>query len=105
MGTVLILLGCFLLYAKSKHFPEHFSQIALKLRGKENQLRIAAYFLFVLANVIFVYQFGWATGLTIFLFVVMFGLSITVMFLPLNKKYAYLLLGLSLVSIIVENSL
>lgn len=105
MGTILTFLGCFLLYAKSKHFPDHFSRIALRLKGKENQLRVAAYFLFVLANVVFIYQFGWATGLTVFLLVVMFGLSITVMLLPLNKKYAYLLLGLSLLSIIIENSL
>lgn len=105
MSIVLVFFGCLLLYAKSKHFPDHYSNIALKLKGQENRLRIGAYLLFLLANVALIYQYGWATGLTVFLIVLMFGLSITIMLLPLHKKYAYLLLGLSLLSIIAENGL
>ncbi|MEM7382210.1 MAG: hypothetical protein AAF361_13575, partial [Bacteroidota bacterium] len=50
-------------------------------------------------------QYGLFTGLVIFLITLMFGLCVTIMFLPLDKKYAYLMLGLSLLFIIIENVL
>ncbi|WP_422858901.1 DUF3325 family protein [Flagellimonas sp. S174] len=105
MGILLTFFGCFFLYSKSKHFPVQFSEIAAKTQGREKQLRIGAYGLFILANTILVYQFGWATGLIIFFMVLMFGLSVIIILLPLHKKFAYLLIGLSLLSILIENIL
>ena len=105
MSIVLIFLGCFLLYAKSKHFPVHFLNVVAKFSMHKIALRSIAYLLFFFATILLMIQYGPATGLVIFLIALMFGLCLTIMFLPLNKKYAYLLVGLSLVCIIIENTL
>ncbi|MEM9000203.1 MAG: hypothetical protein AAGB24_08050 [Bacteroidota bacterium] len=105
MAIVLIFLGCFLLYSKSKHFPKQFAALAYRLQGKETVVRIASYGFFILSMASLIHQFGLASGLIIFLIVLMFGLCLIVMFLPLHKKYAYLLVGLGLLSIVIENSL
>ncbi|BFP40766.1 hypothetical protein FGF1_16110 [Flavobacteriaceae bacterium GF1] len=105
MGIILVFLGCSLLYAKSKHFPDYFANFKRRARENPKSLRLISYGMFLLSMVVLCLQNGVATGLVIFLITLMFGLSLTIMFLPLNKKYAYLMVGLSLLSIIVENSL
>ncbi|MEM8507678.1 MAG: hypothetical protein AAF717_07605 [Bacteroidota bacterium] len=105
MSIVLIFLSCFLLYTKSKHFPQQFAKIGKKLKGKERVVGGIAYILFLIAFALMAYRYGLATGGIIFLITLMLGLSLTIMFLPLHKKYAYVLLGLSLLSIVMENIL
>ncbi len=105
MSIVLIFLGCIALYAKSKNFPEHFSNLLKRSKIKKTAWRGIGYLFLVLGAIVLMVQYGLATGLVIFLITLMFGLSVTIMFLPLNKKYAYILLGLSLVFIILENSI
>ncbi|WP_367279573.1 DUF3325 family protein [Ulvibacterium sp.] len=105
MGIILIFLGCFLLYAKSKHVPRYFSRIEAWAKQQPKKTRLLAYGLFALSVVIFCWQNGIATGLVAFLVALMFGLCLTIIFLPLHKKYAYLLVGLSLVLIIINTIL
>ena len=96
MGIVLIFLGCFLLYAKSKHFPKRLQHLGSRLR--KNALFLGAYL--ILGS-----QFGWATGFVVFLITITLGLVLNIMLLPLNQKYAYVLAGLSLLVIIIDNIL
>lgn len=105
MGIILVFLGCFLLYAKSRHFPNYYPNLKKRAAGNPKVLRWISYGMFLLSVTIFCLQNGVATGLVIFLITLMFGLCLTIMFLPLNKKYAYVMVGLSLLSIIIENSL
>lgn len=105
MGILLIVLGCLLLYSRSKYFPAALEKIFGSFRGKPGVLRIVAYLFFVASAIILMVGYGPATGLLIFLITLMFALCLIIMFLPLNKKYAYLLVGLSLLFIIIENSL
>ncbi|MEE1963948.1 hypothetical protein V1387_14740 [Allomuricauda taeanensis] len=105
MGIVLVLLGCFLLYAKSRHFPVFLTGIGEKAKKDPGRTRILAYTSFALAIVFLGHQYGFFTGFVIFLTTLMFGLCITVMFLPLHNKYAYILMGLCIIVILIENSL
>ncbi len=105
MAIVLIFLGCFLLYAKSKHFPKRMEHWALQLKSKPVRTRIFGYTLFVASFTILSLQFGFATGIVIFIMAVLLALSLTIMLLPLHRKYAYILAGLSVLVIVVENML
>ncbi|MEM9361859.1 MAG: DUF3325 family protein [Bacteroidota bacterium] len=105
MGIVLIFLGCFLLYAKSKHFPKRFETIGDKMRHKPVLTRWIGYLLFLVSASIFVYQFGLGTGLIAFFITVLLGLCLTIILLPLNKKYVYVLGALSVIVIVIENIL
>ncbi|MEM1259848.1 MAG: hypothetical protein AAGH81_15070 [Bacteroidota bacterium] len=102
MGIVLIFFGCFILYAKSKHIPDFLSKFGDRLRTKPTVTRIAAYFLFLLAVVVLGNSYGFWTGLLIFLMVLMFTLMLTLILLPLNKKYAYFIAALSIIAILTE---
>ena len=105
MGIVLIFFGCFLLYAKSKHFPKRLQHLGSRLRKNTVQTRLVGYALFLGAYLILVSQFGWATGFVVFLITITLGLVLNIMLLPLNQKYAYVLAGLSLLVIIIDNIL
>jgi len=102
MGIVLIFIGSFLLYAKSKHFPDFLSGLGSKLKARHSVNRFIAYFLFVISLVLLGYEFGFWTGLVIFIITVMFALTLTITLLPLNKRYAYLLTALSLFVLLIE---
>ncbi|MEM9078590.1 MAG: hypothetical protein AAGC43_16235 [Bacteroidota bacterium] len=105
MGLVLILLGCFLLYAKSRHFPKQFTSIGERMKKKPELTRWVAYLMFLLSASIFAYQLGIGTGLTAFFISVLLGLCLTIVLLPLNKKYVYVLGALSVIVIVMENIL
>ncbi|WP_375586872.1 DUF3325 family protein [Flagellimonas aurea] len=105
MGIVLVLLGCFMLYAKSRHFPMFLSNMGKKAKENPVGTRWLAYAIFALSLALLGYQYGFFTGFVIFLTTLMFGLCITVMLLPLQNKYAYILAGLCIVVILIENSL
>lgn len=105
MGILLIFLGCFLLYAKSKYVPKDLANIEKWTRANPLGTRLIVYALFVTSIIVLCLQNGLATGLVIFLFALMFGLCITIILIPLNKKYAYWIAGLSVLFIIIENIL
>ncbi|MEM9649889.1 MAG: hypothetical protein AAF969_15530 [Bacteroidota bacterium] len=105
VGIVLIFVGCFILYAKSKHFPKHLRKIGGIAKVRPNQQRWIAYGLFAIATAILALQYGFFTGLVIFMITVMFALCLTISLLPLNHRYAYILAGLSVLIITIENML
>ncbi|MEM6893489.1 MAG: DUF3325 family protein [Bacteroidota bacterium] len=105
MGIVLIFLGCFLLYAKSKHFPKRLQHLGNRLRKNTVQTRLVGYLLFVGAYLLLGSQLGWATGFVVFLITLILGLVLNIILLPLHQKYAYILAGLSLLVIIIDNIL
>ena len=95
MGIVLTFFGSFLLYAKSRHFPGHLRGIGDRFKNKVLLARLLAYVLFVIAIALLVLQLGFFTGLLVFFITLMFALSLTILLLPLHKKYAYVLAALS----------
>ena len=102
MAIVLIFLGWFLRYAKSKHLPNHLSNIGDKAKSAPVVVRIVAYLLFITGIFMLTVDFGFWTGLTIFIITLMFTLALTIILLPLNKKYAYVLVILSILALITE---
>jgi len=104
MGILLIFLGCFLLYTKSKYVPKYFSNLEKWAKARPIGTRLIAYGLFITSIIVLCLQNGLATGLVIFLIALIFGLCITIILIPLNKKYAYWMAGLSVLFIIIENT-
>ena len=105
MGIILALLGCVLLYSKSKYSPVFISRFRKKVSLKNTHIRLLAYTLFFISIVLLTNQLGFWTGLVTFLIVLMFGLSLTIVIVPLNKRVAYILCGLSILMVIIENML
>lgn len=105
MGIVLVLLGCFLLYAKSRHLPIFLQRIGDRAKQDSIRTRILAYIIFAMSLAVLGYQYGFFTGFIIFLTTLMLSLCLIVMLLPLHNKYAYILTALSIIIIVIENSL
>lgn len=105
MAIIIILVACFLLYAKSKHFPPQFKKVGEIAQTNPKRQRWTAYSLLVLAAVLLGFQYGLFTGLVILLLSVIFGLSLTIMLLPLNQRYVYALAILSVIVITLESIL
>lgn len=103
MAIVLIFLGCFLLYAKSKHLPVFLEAIGNKAKKRPKITRLVAYMAFVLALLVLAYRYGFFTGSIIFFTALMLGLCLVVMLLPLHNRYAYLLIVIALIIIVIEN--
>ncbi|RNC83440.1 MAG: hypothetical protein ED556_12855 [Winogradskyella sp.] len=105
MTIILTLLGCFFLYSKSKFSPTFVSEVYRKLRLNQLSTRVIAYTLFAISITLSIMELGFWTGLITFLLVLMFGLCITVVILPLNKRIAYIITGLGILFIVIENIL
>lgn len=105
MGIVLIFLGCFVLYSKSRYFPTYLKDLISITKNPTSRLYYIGFSLFILAIIILGFQYGFYTGTIIFLSALMLGMSMTIIFLPLNKKYAYLMAGLSILVIVIETSI
>ena len=102
MGILLVFLGSFLLYIKSKHIPAFLGRIGEMASAKPAITRGGGYLLFFIAMILLTKSYGFWTGLVIFMITLMFALTLIIVLLPLNKKYAYLLFGLSVVAILTE---
>lgn len=102
MGIMLVLLGSFLLYAKSKYIPAFLGRIGEFTKTRPTITRIGSYVLFFLAIVLLTKSYGFWTGLVIFSITLMFALTLIMVLLPLNKKYAYLLFGISVIALLTE---
>ncbi len=103
MAIILVLFGCLLLYSKSKYSPLFLSRQRVKVPLKKKYIRLMAYVFFIISIILLTLQLGFWTGLVTFLMVLMFGLSLTIVILPLNKRIAYILCGLSILMVIIEN--
>ncbi|RAV30323.1 hypothetical protein DN748_02080 [Sinomicrobium soli] len=67
--------------------------------------RGVAYVVFILALLVLAYRYGFFTGAIIFLTAVMLGLCLMVILLPLHSRYAYILTAVTLIIIVIENSI
>lgn len=103
MAIVLVFLGCFLLYVKSKYAPLQGVATWAYFRANLTITRALAYALFSIALVLLAYQHGFFTGFTVFLMCLMLGLGLAVVVFPINSKYAYVLAGLSLFVILITS--
>lgn len=105
MAIVLIFTACFLLYGNSKHFPAYLNPLRKKLQQRKQLTRLCAYILLIISAFLFANHFGVGTGLTVFLITLLCSLCLTIILLPLNRMYAYLLAGTCLIIIVLENIL
>ncbi len=102
MGILLVLLGSFLLYVKSKHVPVFLGWIGEIAKAKPAITRWGGYLFFFVAIILLTKSYGFWTGLVIFMITLMFALTLIIILLPLNKKYAYLLFGMSVAALLTE---
>ena len=102
MGILLVFLGSFLLYVKSKYVPAFLGRISEMAKAKPAITRWGGYLLFFIAMILLNKSYGFWTGLVIFIITLMFALTLIIVLLPLNKKYAYLLFGMSVAALLTE---
>ena len=105
MSIVAIFFACFLLFGRSKYFPKYLGSISKQLKKNDLITRITAYLSFFCSIVLLGNQFGWATGMIIFVMMLMFAYGLIVILLPLNKSYAYIIAGLCILSVLLEKVL
>ena len=103
MRIFLLFLGCFLLFGKSKFFPDHLVSVG-KVIKKNKRIALLLGYLFLTASyLLFRHQLDWATALIIYLSSISFAYCILVIVLPLHKRYIYLIAILSVALIIFES--
>ena len=105
MAVLLIILGCLIIYGKSRYFPDNLSYLRNQLKKKPKIVRSLGYLLFLGSYLLFSNQLGWGTAIVVFITTLSFGLCLVLIVLPLHKKYVYILGVFSLLIIIVENSI
>ncbi len=103
MGIVILIMGCFLLYGNSKYFPENLSYVRVQIKKYPKVIRILAYTLFLISYTFFYHQLGWGTAIIVFIIALVFSLCITLIVIPIHKRYVYVIATLSLLIIILEN--
>ena len=105
MAIVLLFLGCFVFYGKSKYFPEHLAVLGRYIKSNRLLANLSGYFLLIVSLLLFGWQFGWATGLVIFLTTLSFGYCLLLIALPLHKYYVYALTAMCICIIVIEQIL
>lgn len=103
MSIFLLFLGCFLLFGKSKFFPDHLTSVG-KIIKKNKQIALLLGYLFLTSSyLLFWHQLGWVTGFIVYLSAISLTYCILVIVLPLHKRYIYFIAILSVVLIIFES--
>ena len=102
MGVLFTLFASILLYSKSRYSPKFLASNFTILRTK-NLIKPISYSLFLIASIVFVLQLGMWTGLVVFMISWMLSMSLTVFIFPINSKLPYIICGLTLLFIILEN--
>jgi len=86
MAVLLTLIACFLLYGKSKYFPQQWQNVTAPLRKNKAMTRGLGYALLLIAAVIFVLDWGGFTGFVIWVTILMLAYSVLVIALPVWQK-------------------
>ncbi|MEM7655172.1 MAG: hypothetical protein AAF399_03515 [Bacteroidota bacterium] len=102
MSIALILLASFLLYGKSKHFPAHLATVGERLKQNPRLSQASAYGLHAAAMAWLANQFGWGTGIVIWFMMMTMSYCLLLIVLPLHQRFAYVVAGLCLGSILLE---
>ena len=105
MSIVLLLLGCFILYGRSRFFPEHLSGIGNVIKQQKQIVLLVGYLFLLSSYVVFGSTFGWGTGFIIYLVCISLFYSLLVIVLPLHKRYIYLIALITILLICFENSI
>lgn len=102
MSILLVFAGSFLLYGKSKYFPEHLSYIGNRIKKHGLISRIGAYLLFWGSLFLLANQLGWATAAVAFFIAMTMAYCTLLIILPLNIRLVYLVVALIILTIIIE---
>lgn len=105
MFVILVMIGCLLLYRKSKYFPHEADFLLYPFRRRKIMLNMAGLALLLVAAILSTSRYGWGTGLLIFFTTVIFSFCLVIVVLPLHKKLVYILAGACIVLIMLENLL
>jgi hypothetical protein len=103
MSILLLFLGCFLLYGRSKFFPDYLTLVG-KVIKKNKQIVFFLGYLFLTSSYLLLWhQLGWATGFIVYLSAISFAYCMLVIVLPLHKRYIYFIAILCAALVIFEN--
>lgn len=105
MFFILAIIGCFLLYGTSKYLPSTLSVAAEKIRLRKGLAKTLGCIVLVVSALLACRQFGWGTGLVVFLMALTLAFSLVIILFPLNRKLAFALAFICTLLIIVKNIL
>jgi len=100
MSIVLLLLGCFILYSKSKFFPKNLERISLLINKQKKITTMVGYLFLTLSYILFKNKFGTGTALVLFIISIIFSYSVLSIVFTINKKPVYIIAIISLLIII-----
>lgn len=105
MFFILAIVGCFLLYGTSKYVPSTLTIVAEKIRLRKRQTKTLGCIALFISAFLAGLQFGWGTGLVIFLITLILAFCLVIILFPLNRKLAFVLAFICTLLIILENIL
>ena len=105
MTVFLVLLASTLLYSKSKYSPVFLSQALSNALQDKSTIRRVSYSLFIISLVAFIWQLGFWTGLTVYIVTWMLSMNLVVFIFPINRRLPYIICTLTLLLIVIENSI
>jgi len=105
MSIFLLFLGCFILYGRSRFFPENLTLIGNIIKTNKQIALVLGYLFLLFSYIVFSYQFGWATGFVIYLLALCLFYSFLVIVLPLNIKYVYIIAMFCILLMLFKNFL
>lgn len=104
MSITLLFFASFILYGKSKYFPEHLNTIGKIIKDKKQIINIISSLFLLLSYILLGNKYGWGTGFVIFLIALSFMYPLLLMVLSLHKKYVYIISTLCVLLIIIFES-
>ena len=105
MLFLLVFLGCLLLYRTSKYFPKGINILTQRTPVSNNLMSLAGTSILVISAVVSSFTFGLGTGLLIFFAALMLSLCLVIIVFSLNRRLVYLLAGICVILIVIENLL
>ena len=103
MNILLLFIGCFILYGKSKFFPEYYNNVGNLIKQNRQVALLFGYLFLFTSYILFSLKLGWGTGFIVYLMTLSLFYSLLVIVLPLNKLFIHVLSSIVILLIIFEN--
>ena len=102
MITITLILGCLLLYSKSKYFNKDLSYLHKIMSKNKPVTRVFGYLLIATSAILISQYFDVFTGLLVFASALYLCFSLLILLLPTNQKFIYLFGFIGVLSTIIE---
>ena len=105
MSVFTLFLGCFILYGRSRFFPEHLSPMGDLIKNNKQVALFLGYLFILISYTLFANEYGWGTGFVLYVVTLSMTYGILITILSLHKTYTYIIALLLIILIISQNIL